>query len=71
MVAFLAFRKISATAVGVGQRDWSGEDLIDVAVAHGAGLLVMGAHCYMGSEALGTATRRVLAATPLPVLLAA
>jgi len=71
LAAYLALHGIPATAAGIGRKDWSGGDVIDVAVERKAGLLVIGARRHTGPRALGSATRHVLAAKPLPVLMAA
>jgi nucleotide-binding universal stress UspA family protein len=71
LASYLAFHGIPAPAAGIGRKDWSGGDVIDIAVDREAGLLVIGTHRHTGQRALGSATRHILAAKPLPVLMAA
>jgi nucleotide-binding universal stress UspA family protein len=71
MATYLAFHGIAATGSGIGRKNWSGGDVIDVAVDRAAGLLVIGARQHSGSRALGSATRHILAAKSLPVMMMA
>lgn len=69
IVGHLSAHGIQATAAGIGRKNWSGGDVIDVARSRDAGLFVMGARRQAGS--LGSATRRYLASLPFPVLMMA
>ena len=69
IVGYLSAHGIQATAAGIGRKNWSGGDVVDIARDRAPGLFVMGARRHAGS--LGSATKHYLSSRPFPVLMMA
>jgi hypothetical protein len=68
---YLAWHGIHARASGIALEDWTGADVVDIALERKARLLVMGAHRHYDKDFCRNATRHVLDQMPMPVIMAA
>jgi hypothetical protein len=69
LVSYLSGHGIQATAAGIGRKNWSGGDIIDIARDRAPGLFIMGARRQ--GAAFGSATKHYLSSRPFPVLMMA
>lgn len=65
----LAWHGIRAMASGIGREDWTGADIVDVAMDRNAEMLVMGANRHYDKDVGRNVTRHVLDEMPMTVFM--
>jgi hypothetical protein len=69
MAKYLAWHGILARASGIARKDWTGADIVDIAMNRNAEMLVMGAHRHYDKDLGRNATRHVLDQVPMTLLM--